>query len=700
VAPALGRPLLAEDERAGAAPVLVIAHEEWQRVFDGDPGIVGRTVHLGAIVHTVVGVMPEGFRFPVNHRYWVPLALDASAAQPGDAPSLNVFGRLEDGVTLERADAELATIGERMAAAFPETHEHLRPQVLSYTQSFFGADSPEEAAFIRRLQFGVSLLLVIVALNVAVLVYARTVTRNGEIAVRSALGASRRRVVGQLFVEALVLSLAASAVGLTLAGIALGLMTGWMRRSAEMPFWLDIGLSPGAVGYVMLLAIVAAAVVGVLPALKVTGKRLQANLQQYSSRGAAMRLGPMWSALIIVQVAIAVAALPVAVDFSEQYIRLGTRAPADAAHGLLRATVVMVGEASPDADSATAQRAFAARLADRSAELIRRLEAQPDVAGVAFADRFPGLERGASIEVGSTAAMDTTEGAGPVFMEVRTGRVSPDLFDVFEVPILAGRGFGPADARAGATAVIVNTSFAERVASGAGVLGRSIRYAERGEDASAGPWLQIVGVVPNFAHDFTTPDGPTPDRPRVYHAAGAGDAHPTTLVVRIGSGEAAPFAPRLTAIAATVDPTLTLEDVETVLAAWEWDQQATGSFGVMIAAVALSVLLLSAAGIYALMSFTVAKRRREIGIRAALGAGPRRILTGIFARAAAQLGAGVLAGLALAAAYAVLNDDPDSRGLLMVPVVSALMLTVGLLAALGPARRGLAVQPTEALREE
>jgi predicted permease len=702
VSPAVGRPLLDEDERAGAAPVLVIAYEEWQRVFNGDRGILGRTVRLGATVHTVVGVMPEGFRFPVNHRYWVPLPLDASAARPTDEPTLLVFGRLEDGVSLGRANAELATIGERMATASPETHEHLRPVVLPYTQSFLGADSPENALAIRTLQFAVSLLLVIVALNVAVLVYARTVTRTGEISVRSALGASRRRVVTQLFVEALVVSVAASAVGLALAAIALRLVKDWILRGGEMPFWLDLGLSPGAVLYVVLLAFLAAAIVGVLPALKATGKRLQAGLQQFASRGSAMQLGRTWSALIIVQVALAVAALPAAVEFADQSIRLGLRDPAAAAHRLLRATVVMQRETSPSpADSAAAEAAFRARFADRTAELIRRVEARPEVAGVTYADRFPGLERWASVEVegnGTQTAEPTTP--GPVFMGVRINLVGPELFDVFDVPILAGRGFAPADAGEGATTVIVSASFAEQIAGGASVLGRRIRYAEPGDDdVEPGPWLEIVGVVPDFTYDFTTPNSFDAEQPRLFHAVVAGHVNTMTVIARI-DGEPAPFALRLRDIAATVDPTLTLEGVETVVAAWEHAQQAMGSLGLIVIAVALSVLLLSAAGIYAMMSFTVAKRRREIGIRSALGADPRRILTGIFARAAAQLGAGVLIGLVLAAAFAFATGEADARAVLMMPAIAGLMLIVGLLAALGPARRGLAVQPTEALREE
>jgi putative ABC transport system permease protein len=694
VSPAIGRPLLAEDERAGAAPVIVIAHEEWRRVFDSNPNILGELVRVGETVHTVVGVMPEGFRFPINHRYWVPLVLDAAIAQPTDAPSLHVFGRLADGVTLERARAELATIGARMAAAFPATHEHIRPIVLPYVHLYRGFEALEADLVIRAIRLALSLLLVIVALNVAILVYARTATRTGEIAVRNALGASRRRVVAQLFVEALVLSVAASAIGLTLVGIALRLMTDWVQRGGEVPFWIDLGLTPGTILYVALLAIIAAAIVGVLPALKATGKRLQQGLQQFSSRGSAMQLGRTWSALIVVQVAGAVAALPAAILFAEETIWLGIRAPSPAAHGLLRSTLVMQREGTGNA-------ADSARFADRAAELIRRIDEQPEVVGVSFADDFPGRESNATIEVEPVVgpAADTIGQPASGLVEIRSSRIATNLFDVFRVPLIAGRMFVPADTRAGATAVIVSETFAQQFAGGASVLGRHIRYAERGENTQPGPWLEIVGVVPDFANDFTPDDDVAP---RLFHAAAAGDLHRTTLIVRIAGGEPAPLATRLRTLAANVDPTLTLEAVETVTSAWQREQQFYASLSLMVIAVMLSVLLLSAAGIYALMSFTVAKRRREIGLRSALGAEPHRIIMSVFARAGAQIGAGVLAGVTLVAALWAL-DDPGGRledDWILLPAVAALMIIVGLLAAFGPARRGLAVQPTEALREE
>ena len=196
VKPALGRTLMEADERPGAPPVVVIGHEEWQREFGSDPKILERTVRLDETVHAIVGVMPEGFAFPVAHRYWVPLSLTGAELQPGPGPDLYVFGRLADGFSMSDAQAELATIGNQMAAAFPQTHKDLRPHVRPYTLSFLGPEGPQEQLFLRGLQLGVGLLLVIVAVNVAILVYARTATRAGEIAVRTALGASppaRRR---------------------------------------------------------------------------------------------------------------------------------------------------------------------------------------------------------------------------------------------------------------------------------------------------------------------------------------------------------------------------------------------------------------------------------------------------------------------------------------------------------------------------
>jgi putative ABC transport system permease protein len=273
---------------------------------------------------------------------------------------------------------------------------------------------------------------------------------------------------------------------------------------------------------------------------------------------------------------------------------------------------------------------------------------------------------------------------------------------VFEVPVIAGRGFTAADVRPDANAVIVDDTFTRSL--GGNVVGRRVRYtSSRGDQVDVSPWFEIVGVVPAFAGNFTpAAPGAPPARPRVFHAVEPGGERASTMVLRLGGSPSAQLTPKLRQMAATVDPGLRLESVEGVVEGWNNGQRFTRLVATAIVVVMTSVLLLSAAGIYAMMSFTVARRRREIGIRAALGADARRILAGIFRRAATQLAAGVAVGLTLAATLDWLGGGTLTGGntLLLLPSVVGVMTVVGLAATVVPARRGLSVQPVEALREE
>lgn len=719
VPPILGRPLLDEDERPGAPPVVVIGYGEWQRRFGGDPGIIGRPVRLDATVHTVIGVMPDGYHFPVNHSYWVPLGINAAAhafvGDPGGGgdrsadgrlgvgvggggPEVFVFGRLADGVTLEQAQAELATIGQRMAASNPETHEHLRPRILPYTHPFIGIDTPATALAMRAFQFALGLLLVLVSVNVAVLVYARTAARAGEIAVRSALGASRRRVVTQLFAEALVLSLAAALVGVAMASVVFTRAEDFLARAMDqpLPFWVDLRLSPPLVTYVAGLAILAAVIVGVLPALKATGRELQGALQQLSSRAYQMQLGRTWTSLIVVQVAVAVAALPSALYVAVQAVRRGAAEAAYPADQFLRAVVSLERDVeSARLPSAGKPAASPSRFVRSASELRRRLVADPAIAGVAFASSFPGNERVTRIEV---------DGIG-TGKWVWVNQIDTSLFAVFDVPVLAGRGFVESDTAPGSNTVIVDRAFVERVLGGGPVLGRRVRVVGSGEATpgadSAGPWLEIVGVVP----EFTVPPGlESSPAPKLYRPLALTEIPVgVTLAIRMRPGASpSAFLGRLPEIAASVDPALRFQELQTAADVERERRQGLLYLALAVVAVTGSVLLLSAAGIYAMMSFTVARRRREIGIRAALGAAPRRILGAIFARAVAQLGSGMVAGLGVGVVVvkAMGGELLSGESALYMALVVALMAAVGLLAAFVPARRALAIQPTEALREE
>ncbi|MGD2070621.1 MAG: ABC transporter permease, partial [Gemmatimonadota bacterium] len=628
VEPVLGRTLLSEDELEGAPPVVVIAWEEWQRRFGGSPDAVGRTLRLGATTHTVVGVMPEGFRFPFNDRFWVPLRLEGGEHAWGEGPSIVVFGRLADGATLEQARAEFANLVRRTAATHPETHARLRPRLATYTESFVDFDDPVSAWAMRSLPLAVALLLVLVSANVAMLVYARTATRLGEIAVRSALGASRRRIVLQLFVEAFVLSAVASAVGLAVAAAGLSEVQRFLDRAArdQMPFWLDFGLSPGMAAYVAGLAVLAAVVVGVLPGLRVTGRAVHEGLQRFASGAGRMRLGRTWTALVVGQVTLAVGVLPVCVDVASRAVLRGAAETGYPAEEVLVGRLRLepdeppaggeAGDAEGRAGSAAAARngeagagepragagatagesALPAPFAERTAELVRRFQAEPGVRAVALASSFRG----------GVDAWVEIDGVGR--QRVRFDRVEPGFFDVIGAPVLGGRGFRRSDLEEGSTAAIVDRRFVDEVLEGGPALGRRLRGVappSGGEgEWAAGPWLEIVGVVPVLHPPSAFDRAP----PKLFRPLALGRQTGVALVTRIEPGTAPALAGRLRAAAAAVDPALQLDDVSTAAAEERSIRTLARFVGLATVLVTLAVVLLSAAGVSAMMSFAVARR--------------------------------------------------------------------------------------------
>jgi predicted permease len=681
----MGRVVLDSDELPEAPPVLVIAYDEWQRRFGGDPAIIGREVRLGDVVHTVIGVMPEGFLFPIRHRFWTALRVPQTA-DPSRGATFFVFGRLADDATLEQAQSEVSVVAAQAAAALPAT-EARRFRARLGTYGAIVLDLGQGAALLKLFwQTLLSLLLVVVAVNVAVLVYARTASRAGEIAVRTALGASRRRIVVQLFIEALVLSGAAAALGLGLASFGLAEMASSVFVS--FPYWISFELSPSMVVYTAGVAIIAAVLVGVLPALKGTGRRMHAGLQQLASRGSQLTLGRTWTAMIVAQVAVAVAILPFAVDLAVMTAASGMTKVHYPIEEFLRVSV----SAEPGSDDA--------RFQARVGELLHRLETEPGVSGVAFARTFG--EAGFSDRIEVEAPVDESRRG---VHWVGSNRVGTDFMTVLGVRMLAGRRFTSADAIDGAIAVIVDRPFAEHFFGTGSALGRRLRVfrdveAATGGGEAPGPWLQIVGVVEEFvsggdAFDF--------QQPTMYRPVSRGQlSSAVTLAVRTRAPPSTLIA-RVRELAAAVDPTLQLEAVQPAIDAEQERQSGALLAGLVTVVVTMSVLMLSAAGIYAMMSFTIVRRRREIGIRSALGASPRRLLAGVFARAGAQLGAGAAIGLLIAVALAPamgFENTIRERGTIVFPIITAVIIVFGLLAAIGPARRGLSIQPTEALREE
>ena len=691
VAPLHGRTFVDQDERGGAAPVLVIAESVWRTRFDGDEAVIGQTLRLSGVEHTIVGVMPEGFAFPVNHRYWVPLRADPDTAAPGSGPQLQVFGRLAPGATTEEAQAELALVGKRLAAARAGTPaEHFEPRDVPYSDVFTQATAENESETFQLARLVIVLLLVVIAMNVGVLVYARTMNRGSEIAVRTALGATRRRIVAQLFAETLVLSVAAALLGLGMVAVALRWLDRFLAQGGGAPFWIDPGLSAGTILHALGLAVLAALVAGLFPALRATREQLRSALGSAGS-GSQARLGKTWTALIVVQVTAAVAILPPAMLRSVELASQALRPPSFPAEEFLAADVEVEldEEAASTADAAQAEAARAAKAAATWNRLLARLVEEPEVAAVTVSSDLPWSGGQRSIEI------EGAERNGLVY----SGDVGTDWFDVFGVRVLAGRSFVAGDVATApgvARPVIVNRSFADELLAGGAAPGRRVRYRYDEEPRS---WFEVVGVVEDFPAGLRIPGLPTA---RIYHPVMAGEPFAETLSIRLQGTAPADFAPKLRQIAAAVDPMMELSAVSSLGATFAEEMRNFGRVALGIVVAVASVLLLSAAGIHALVAFTVNKRHREIGIRAALGASRRRILAGVLARAARQLGVGVAVGLLVAVVVDRLSGGlvMSGMGFVLIPATAAFTLVVGVLAAAGPARRAIRVEPTEAIRAE
>jgi predicted permease len=623
-----------------------------------------------------------------------------------------VFGRLAPGEPLASAQAEMAAIGGRAALAFPKIYARLQPQVIPYANPFVGMRDTKDAAGLLMMNLVTTMLLVAVCLNVAILVYTRTAMRQAEISVRTALGASRGRIVAQLFIEALVLSAVGAVVGVVIAALGLRqVATATQRIASELPFWMSFRISPQAVLYAGGLSMLGAAIVGIVPALKATRRGVHTGTRISGTGNSGMRLGGTWTILVVAQVAFAVMLLPPAVFNAWKNLRAEMVDPGVAVEEFLTAQIAMddvQGVSAAPADPSD----FTRRYADRQAELMRRLQAEPRVSNATFAMTFPGNEPIALIETEGVVPTpktgapksNTTLSGSPV--RIRFNRVDVHFFRAFDVPILAGRGFETADVASAdsGSAVVVNQSFALRIFGG-DALGRRIRYAEGSGDGAllnveSGRWYEIVGIVRDFPAGVSP--GMNDSQLRLYHPVAPGNVQPVTMELRVRGGAPSTFARRLPEIAAAVDPDLQLRNILSLDAALRQEQWIRRLEAAVLGGVALSVLLLSSAGIYALMSFTVSQRRKEIGIRIALGADRKRIIASVFSRALGQLAVGAALGVAAAAALekASGNNFMQGNAPVVLPLVALFMMAVGFVAAVGPARRGLRIEPTEALREQ
>ena len=710
--PLMGRVLTEADERPGAPSVAVFGYDVWRTRFGSDPAVLGRSVQLGTEHVTVVGVMREGFAFPIAHDVWMPLRIVNDAHAPRSGPAISVFGLLAPGATLDTAQAELTAVGQRVAREQPATHAQLQPRVAPYAMPDGGFQQDDIGIFASIYFFAV-VLLVLICSNVALLLFARAETRESELAVRTALGASRSRIVAQMFAEALVLGGVAAVIGLAAAHIAL---KNWGLPFLEMnlgrlPFWYGVSLSPATVLFALGLTVLGSAIAGVMPALKVT-RRMGSRLKQATAGAGGLQFGGVWTAVIVVQVALTVA-FPAVVYVEQGQLRhIRTFDAGFAAEEYLAVQLGMdsppVAGANGDSDRAAQRAAFASSIQ----ELRRRLAAEPGVAGVTFADWLPRvpdrpwerIELPDQLTVTPRAEPGAADAARRPRRWATVGRIEPSYFDVLETPILAGRAFGAADLAPGANVAIVDQGFVEQVLQERNPIGQQLRFAQDPKDTAGkrpNPWIEIVGVVKELGMGSPL----AKERGAGLYLPATPDRFDRVYMMVHGRGDPMTLAPQVREIAAAVDPALRLGDwqrVDQVLDEFLWFVKLWMRLTVLMTAVAL---LLSLSGIYAVLSFIVARRTREIGVRVALGASRGRVIAAIFRRPLIQVGLGVVAGGALIALAATietempgLSGDLSLEGFAIVVAYAIFMLGVCLLACVVPTRRALSVEPTVALR--
>ena len=690
VAPILGRTLTDADASAAAPPVLVIGERVWRERFAADPGLLGAQVLVSDVPTAVVGVMPAAFRFPSVFEAWQPLKIDA-ATEPRAGMEITIWARMRPRVTPAQANAELAVLSAQAAADWPATHAHLSAVVQPVAVSDIG--NPEERTLLAFMNLVVALLVLVVSGNVALLMFARAATRESEIVVRTALGASRGRLVGQFVAEALVLSTIAAALGLMLGQQAMAWGVETFARTANdgepVPFWIISTLPPISIAYGIGLALMATAVTGILPALKMT-RGISSRLRETSAGGGGLKFGGVWTVLIVAQIAVTVT-FPAIAFFAKR-----AAWQVEDQHIGVPPERYLSARLAPESGMSQARFEIAVR------RVREDLAAVPGVARVGMADNLPLMWNGHYMvemdELGQAPLRAAQGGQAPTHSElvngylVSTASVEPDFFPAFEAAPIAGRLLGPADYGDAPRVAVVNQSFVEKVLGGRNAIGRRIRY--QAGSGPAEPWREIVGVV----RDMGMAVDPSPKTAGIYLPIRLREVVSVMIAARV-SGDMTATTNALRTIVAKADPALRVSEVRPLSLVTASTLRTINYVAWALSVVSLAAVVLALSGIYAVMSFAVSRRTREIGIRVALGSKPSRVVLAILRRPLIQVTAGIVFGgvatfVIASLAEIKLGFSPGLIGYLLV------MLSVCLLACVVPARRALNVDPIAALRTE
>ncbi len=680
VEPVRGRAFLPEEDRPGQNQVAIISEGFWQRRAGGDPEIVGRSFTLDGKSYAIVGVMPASLRFPSSYDIWLPFALDPVKERTSDFWTLlEVIGRLKPDVTSGRAQADLEAIMAWRGQQDKAEPRNVRLEVVTLREQVVG----EMRLLILILIGAVAFVLLIACANVANLLLARGAVRQKEIAIRVALGAGRWRIIRQLLTESLMLSLMAGALAVLIALWSVDLMVAALPRDlADSIHSLnEIRVDFQALGFTFAVSVVTGIFFGLAPALIASKPDLTQTLKEGSGKTTGASLKSLRGMLVVTELALALMLLAGAGLMIKSFARLLEVKPGYNAENVLtmRVELPMSRYREPDESAVFFQ------------QLLERVKSLPDVRSVGVINHTPlsgyGLIAFFSLESQSQLEREKDK-------PIPIGVISDDYFKALEIPLVEGRYFDERDGEGSQKVVVINQALARRFWPGESPIGRSIGFG-----CEEGLCRTIVGVVGDVRQENLTDDL----RPEIFLPYRQFPNRGMTLMVRSDS-DPAKLTAAIRAQVLAVDSSQPISNVKTL------DEHISDSIAqprltmVLLGIFAALALVLATVGVYGVMSYAVAQRTREIGIRMALGAGKRDVLRLVIGQAAVMLVVG--AGIGLAGAFALtrfmesLLFGVSATDPLTFAAITILLMGVALLASYIPARRAMRVDPMVALRYE
>ena len=687
VEPIVGRTFLPDDEPVGKPPVAVLSYGLWQRRFGGQSSVIGQPITLNGIKFTMIGVMPPNFQFHIKHRsgtgrpaeLWTVLPMPSGGTANERGRFLSVVARLKPGVSLEQAAAELRTIATRLSDEAPQFNKNYSAEVLPLREQFFGS--------VRRplwLMLGaVAFVLLIACANVANLLLSLATTREKEIAVRAALGARRLRIVRQLLTESLLLALLGSALGLGFAW--LGIKALIAISPGDLVNLQTVGLNLTVLLWTLGVSLLTGIIFGMAPAFHISRLNLNDSLKEGGKSESAQASGSrrLRSALVVSEIALAVVLLASAGLLIRSFVRLQQVDRGFDTENILTMVIRLPAAKYPEDPHIIT-------FFNQALERVRQLPNVRSVGMVNFLPLYGGLGSSTGFKIEGRPEPPPGQGPGT---DVRVADAG--YFQSMGIPLLRGRNFSDAEQREPRRVILINEALARKHFPGEDPIGRRLDVAMFENPTPA----EIIGVVGNVRYDSLIDESP----PAVYFPL-PDLAYPFMSLVIRTEGDPGALAPSVQREIRAVDPNQPVSDVRTMAQVMsEWVSRSRFNT-LLLGLFAALATLLSAVGIFGVMNYSVALRRREIGLRLAVGAQPRQVLVLILKQGLLLTIFGIVLGLVAAFALTRLLS-----GLLFgvgafdattFSTISLLLVVVSLLACYLPARRAMRIDPLQALRYE